>query len=607
MRMKLFWKQIVPLFTMDRAVCRLIAAWASFSAMTVLKHAGFDRLGFAQDTSLFGLLGGVALFFALYSLVAYFLHPYHSDSWFMMLAVTVCVVSWLLDYAQKDNTPLFWLAVAVVYALFTVTFMRLNQPLFEKIEIGSRWVMGAALLCAVVAGGIIAVLTCLRYKTFCTPNFDFGLFCNMFYNMKESGLPTVSSERDCILSHFAVHISPVYYLFLPFFWLFPSPMTLQIGQAIVLAAGVVPVVLLARHHRLSGKVTLLVAALYCFYPALSSGCFYDLHENCFLPLFLLLTFLFYEKKRYLPMYLSALGVLSVKEDAAIYLLVFALFVLLSERNWLHGGALAVVSIGYFCLCARILEQQGLGMMVNRFDNLIWEEEAGLMGAIKTALVNPGFLLTQLFTTSTGGWEKIVYFLQMLLPLGFLPFCTKKPSRWLLIAPLLINLLTYYVYQYDIGFQYHFGIAAFLIYGTVKNLPEVSAPTRRNFLGIAAAACCCIYVFTVIPKLNHYSNYWMYQRQTYRQMEEILDSVPDDASVSASSFLVAHMADREEIYEVRYHKNATDVDYVVLDVRYEDCEEVRDAYCSAGYTVFSEHPGLIVILQSPSASESIGAP
>ena len=91
------------------------------------------------------------------------------------------------------------------------------------------------------------------------------------------------------------------------------------------------------------------------------------------------------------------------------------------------------------------------------------------------------------------------------------------------------------------------------------------------------------------------------------MEEILDSVPADASVSASAFLVAHMADRGEIYEVRYHKNATDVDYVVLDVRYDDCEGVRDAYCSAGYTVFSEHEGLIVILQSPEAAEGGAAP
>ena len=90
------------------------------------------------------------------------------------------------------------------------------------------------------------------------------------------------------------------------------------------------------------------------------------------------------------MYLSALGVLAVKEDAAVYLLLFALFVFVSERNFLHGGILAALSVGYFGVCGYVLEKHGLGMMVNRFDNLIYHGEDGLLGAVKTALINPGF-------------------------------------------------------------------------------------------------------------------------------------------------------------------------------------------------------------------------
>ena len=39
-----------------------------------------------------------------------------------------------------------------------------------------------------------------------------------------TGLPDVSCERDVLMSHFAVHISPIYYLLLPFYALFPSPL-----------------------------------------------------------------------------------------------------------------------------------------------------------------------------------------------------------------------------------------------------------------------------------------------------------------------------------------------------------------------------------------------
>ena len=405
-----------------------------------------------------------------------------------------------------------------------------------------------------------------------------------------------TSERNRLLSHFAVHISPIFYLLLPFYWLFPYAETLQIGQAVILAAGVIPVVLLCRHFRLSGKVSILVGLLYAFYPALSTSCFYDIHENCFLPFFLLWTFYFFEKKKYFPMYLSALCVLTVKEDAAIYLLVFAVFVLLSERNYLHGGILAAMAVGYFALACHLLNTYGEGIMSNRYGNLIANSDDGLLGAIKTALINPGFLLTQMFTTSKGGTEKLVYFLQMLLPLGFLPFCTKKPSRWLLLAPMLINLLTRYVYQYDIGFQYHFAILAFLFYAVIKNLSELTLPTSRNLLSLAAAACCCLYLCTVIPKLNTYTERWEDGKDTYAQMEAILDTIPADASVNCSTFLLAHIADRNEIYEVGYHEDKPDVDFVVLDARYSSYRTTMIAYLAQGYTIFSEHEGMIVILQ-----------
>jgi uncharacterized membrane protein len=228
-----------------------------------------------------------------------------------------------------------------------------------------------AIILATVAGlvcfGVIALLGVLRYKTFASPNFDFGIWCNMFHNMKETGLAMVTCERDMLLSHFAVHISPVYYLLLPFYCLFPSPLTLQIGQAVVLAAGVIPVFLLARHFKLPNHITVLCTMLYAFFPVITTGCSFDLHENCFLPLLLLLTFYFYEIKKPIPMYVCAILVLSVKEDAAIYLLFFALFLLVGERKYLHGGILAAMAVGYFLLCGYLLETTGTGMMSNRYE------------------------------------------------------------------------------------------------------------------------------------------------------------------------------------------------------------------------------------------------
>ncbi|MBQ9131214.1 MAG: DUF2079 domain-containing protein [Clostridia bacterium] len=319
------WKRWMRALSREKVLCRLIAAWCSFAAVMAVWNLGFWEITYGQAMGLGASALIILFFFGLYTVVSVVLDAtLPTDSWFLLLAATVCACRWILIYdSEADRQLMFSLAVFAVYALFVVYFITQNREILKKWQPGPRTVAIVAALCAVTACAVLSTIGSLRYKTFSTPNYDFGLFCNMFHNMKETGLPLVTSERDGLLSHFAVHISPIYYLLLPFYWVFPSPLTLQIGQAAVIALGIIPALLLARHYRLSGKACILIAVIYAFYPVLTTGGFYDIHENCFLPLCLLFTFYFFEKEKYVPMYLSALCVLAVKEDAAIYLLIFA--------------------------------------------------------------------------------------------------------------------------------------------------------------------------------------------------------------------------------------------------------------------------------------------
>jgi uncharacterized membrane protein len=319
----------------------------------------------------------------------------------------------------------------------------------------------------------------------------------------------------------------------------------------------------------------------------------------------------FESSRYPLTFLFAVLTLAVKEDAATYIIIFALYLILSRRKPIHGAVLGIFSLVYFVSAMNILENYAeyyarlyandspnpaiAGPMINRFDNLIINKEDGLLGAVKTALTNPGYLLTQLFETKDAGWGKIVYVLQLFLPLGFLPFLTYKPSRWLLISPVLLNLLTDYKYQYDIGFQYHFGISAFLIYAALLNLSELKFEGRRFLLSIAAASCCILFSSTILPKTASYTDKWQSNREIYQKMEEILDTIPSDASVCASSSLIAHIADRSEIYALNYHRNEGDVDYLVFDARYSVDENILRAYRNQGYSICENHEDLILIM------------
>lgn len=585
-----------PTLGYEKLVCRLFAAWLTFTAVMLIVNDRFTELAYLQDLPFWLFALCVFAFFLLFTLTSALLPTYETDSVFLLLGATLSLLLWI------PNSPrfLFALAAFVPYVLCLFYAYRKNEAFLRGLRLSFKTAVILSSLFALFGVSVLSLIGIFRYLSFSTPNFDFGLFCNMFHYMKETGLPLVTSERDGLLSHFAVHISPIYYLLLPFYYLFPSPITLQIGQAAVLYIGMIPLLLLCRHFKLSPKVTLTLAFLYAFYPALSTGCFYDLHENCFLTPLLLFTFYFYEKKKTVPTFLFAFLVLMVKEDAAVYLCVFALYILLSNRKrWKTGLSMLLFALCYFALALTLLSRFGEGAMINRFDNLIFNKEEGLLGALRTALYNPGYLLTQLLTDASGGWGKVLYLAELLLPLAFLPFCTKRPSRWLLLTPLLINLLSMYQYQYDIGFQYSFGITAFLFYATVSNLNETEAGgSHRRLLPLAVGACLCLYLSTAFPTLGTYAGMYRDNREDYIQMEEALDALPSDASLSVSTMLLAHVADRDTVYEIDYHGNAADVDYVAFDLRYTSQTDLmvrKSAYFRMGYTVHQEIDGLLLIL------------
>ena len=602
-----FFQKSKSSFCLDRVICRIVAAFSVFWAWGLLSEKGFDQLAYRQHMQMGRIFLLVALIFFVFSCAHIVFQKYETDSWFLLSGATVCVVRWL----TLSSEFLFVLAVTLVYCLFILYFVQRNESLWEERDPGKKTFWCVGIVCGLICGGVISVITCLRYMTFSSPNFDFGIFVNMLHHMKECGAPLCSTERDVMMSHFAVHLSPIWYVLLPFYAIFPSPLTLQIGQAVAVASGVIPVILLCRCRKLSGKSTILATVIYCFYPALTTSCFFDIHENCFLAPLLLWTFYFFEREKYISMYIFSVLTLFVKEDAAVYIFLFALYVLLEGKKRRHGIFLAVGALAYFCIATEILERLSLyyaefyadespnpeisGPMINRYDSLIYDPKDGLFGALKTLLLNPGYLLKQLFFTAGGGWEKLQYFFYMLLPVGFLPFFAKKFSRWILLTPILLNLLTDYLYQYNMNYQYHFGISAFLIYVSILNLSDMKGNLGRNVVSVAAAACCCLCLTSVYPKISASVRNWNENREEYLRMEEILETVPEDASVCCSTFLVAHLADRDEVYDMDYHKGEGNVDYVIFDARSSISNRDLHIFLRQGYVVKEEYENLLLIL------------
>ena len=567
----------------------------------ILRGGSYSDISFAQGGSLvlyLCLIFGISLCLAA---VEVFVGKYKPVEWLMLLSSIGFSLGLVSGTPAKIQHHLY--AGVVVVMAIIINYL-VNNGIFDMLpeNVGKKGTWGIIAVFAIGACAVVGAIGVYRYLTYAAPNYDFGIWCNMFHNMKETGVPNTTCERDVLLSHFAVHFSPIYYLMLPLYFVFPFPQTLQVLQTLILYSGVVPLCIMAKNKGLSDRATVALGAVYAFFPAIATGTFYDLHENCFLLPLLLWCFCFFEKRKYIPMSVFAALVLLVKEDAFIYLLIFAVYVFFLEKKKKVAIILAASSLLYFIVVSSLMGAFGNGIMVGRYDNLIADSSDGLFGVVKTAVSNPGYLMTQLFVAKDGDNSKILYVFQLLLPLAFVPFATRKISRYILIAPVLMNIITMYVYQPNIRFQYSFGITAFLFYVAVLNLSELGEKTRKYVLSLSSVAALLMFAMLAVGNLGYYSQRYEKEKESYQHMDYVLEQVlPEDASVACSAFILPHIADRAEIYEVEYHKEngqyKTDTEYVVLDTRYkENCENAMDYYLENGYGEYHNDGGYVIILK-----------
>ncbi len=593
-------KRLPEKIDFDKYVMRLFAAWCLSAVFFNIAGGASLALTGAAQTSIVTFALVFALHFLVVSLIAMALRrkrKERADIGILTFSFTLYALITIRE-AESWYYGLGMAALAAILAFYA--YHKGWLCLKNAVSSVGKWVAAAvmfAVFVLLVGGTAIA-----RYKSFTAPNYDFGIFCQMFYNMRRTLAPVTTSERDMLLSHFAIHISPIFYVILPLYALFPSPVTLELVQPLILGSAVLPAMLLAKHYRLSNLRTVLVCFLTLFHPALVSGTNYDLHENCFLFPLLLWVFYFFETNRYALMAVFSLLTLAVKEDAAVYLIFFALYALLSRGRARTAGALACGALAYFFIAIYLLTKYGNGVMSGRYENFL-PEGGSLVEVVKNVLVNPGYVFTQLFVDNDGGYAaKLLFALQLFAPLGFLPFAVKKVSRLLLLLPMvLVNLMTVYPYQYDIGFQYHFGVLAFLVYLSVVNLGEMSLPTAKKFLGVSAAVTAVLFAVAAFPRSTYYFSKYFSNRDDYAVMNEALAEIPDDATVICSTYLLPHLCEREEIYEDWYHQTdeTEDADYVILDMRY-NYEEYREKYEALGYTdiriVYGESTPLLCVMQ-----------
>ncbi len=396
----------------------------------------------------------------------------------------------------------------------------------------------------------IASTTVAVHKCFGTSCFDMGIFVQTFHSLKEHLNAVITCERDRVMSHFQVHGSFIFYLLTPIYALFPRGETLLVIQALFASAGVIPLYMISKRHGFKGLPLVCTCLIYTFCAGIVLPCYFQFHENALLPT-LLMWLLYAADSEKIPLfYIMSVLVCAVKEDAPLYVICVALYFAATwTRLKKKHGVIAAMAAGlYFVVIMKWLTGHGDGdyMTATRLGILMTDHGSGIWGVIKNAIVDPGYLMSLLLSQNT-----LLFFVETMLPLMFLPFLTKKLHRYLLMIPYLImNLIigAGYGYAADIGFQYIFGPSCLLIYLSVVNASEITKNQKNTLMAAAAAMSVIFTVSMASPKLSYIKQY-RDAKSYYLSADRCITSVPEEGSALVNAFFLPHAANRDEVYEL----------------------------------------------------------
>lgn len=590
----------------ERLFLRVISSVLIITVIHLIFMDGnWSDISYTENISILMWLLEVAVIFGIITLINYLLSMIDLHNIDAVILFMSSLLMGLMMLIESGN--IYLTVITVAFVLFSAGFIIKRFPYFIKgisfsSKTGKLILLGLFLLTFIYVGALVV----LRYFLFKTPNFDFGIFSQMFYYMKETGMPMTTTERNYYLSHFAIHFSPIFYLILPIYIIFPHPVTLIVVQLLIVLSGAIPVYLICKNKKYSVFITVGIVSVFLLYPTMRSGLFYDFHENKFLTP-LLLWLLYFTEKEGLSVKHKSIGIgvftllsLMVKEDAAIYVACIGLFLMVYKKRKnerLTGLFIMLGAIIYFLIVYYLLGKYGAGSSINsigRYENFLVSDNDGLADMLMNIFKDPAYAIKQLLTA-----EKLEFVLWTMVPVLFVPLISGKASVYILLIPYLVmNLLTNYVYQYDIGFQYTYGSCTLLIYMVILWF-EGADTIKKRICVILMVISSLLTSANAIASRNAYFNNVKNELEYCDEIFEILETIPTDKSVCADTWFVPALSGRRVIYE--YNDNADmKTDFIVLDKRSKKAEEktkkIVEKKLQEGYHIFGEIEEKIVILE-----------
>jgi uncharacterized membrane protein len=485
------------------------------------------------------------------------------------------------------------------------TVLETSLKRLENASIGRvRLLDAGALLLAAGYAAYVGFFTVRRHHHFGTMSNDLGQYDNFFWNALH-GHPfrstplVVAGDWSALRSHaeFAM------YALLPFYALYPHAETLLVIQAVLLGSAAVPIYRLASRH--TSRTTGLVLALaYLLYAPLHGANFYDIHFQPIGAAFSLWALDFLDAKQRIGFVIAFVLALAAREDVPLVFLAVGAFLVLGGRAPRAGVMLAGVAGAYFCsMKFAVMPRFGTWWYQHIYKGLFPPHEETYGGVIKTLVSNPVFAFGTLVTE-----KKLVYALQILTPLAFLPL----RGRWLWLSLIPGSFVTLLTTEYnptvEITFQYSAYLIALIFPASayaLAALGQAGGPERRRaavgalFTGTLLTTA----AWGAIPPRDHFRAAYgdvNYEPVTEREqkksayLSELAALVPPGASLAVSEHELPHVSGRNKCFDLK--DDFWNADYLLYerDSGGDGAEQAKKAMRTGKYEHVEQRGSLILL-------------
>ncbi len=465
-----------------------------------------------------------------------------------------------------------------------------------KVKIDQDLGLRRALLLAILFFIGVLLIALNRYYSFYA-SYDHGLFNQLFWNnlhgnFFQSSLTSansVASLEDGVIPivsfiHLGQHFVIDFLVWLPLYALFPHPVTMIVLQVGLIAIAGLVLYLLARHY-LQPALALWIAGGYYAGNAVIGPTLANFYEHCQIPLFAFCLLLALEKKRWLWFWISALLILGVREEIGILLFGVGVYLVLSRRHIGVGIGLCVLSFGYVAVITNLVmprfsDDSARLYLATRFSQFVQSDHPSTLQVLWGMLTHPLILLSSLLTPFD---RRLGYLAAHWLPMAFVP--ALSPASWTIAGfPLLVLFLQAGKSALAINLRYALTVVPGLYYGAIlwwSQHPQSFTPKFRRFWSMCIALSLIFTIssnpnralsFVIPDSLNPQVYVPLNQQWNHaNQIRSVLRSLPDEVSVSATTYIIPHLSSRRAIIRLPAMKFRTTpeqvnwVEYAIADL------------------------------------------